>query len=97
MRRNFPRCAPNVPFAVGGYIPAAYWFPASTSFANPAVAIARCLSDTFAGIRPRDVPRFIGAQILGAFAATLLFRWLVPDLRLRAADVLLAHDSGRNT
>jgi glycerol uptake facilitator-like aquaporin len=84
-----------VPFAVGGYITAAYWFTASTSFANPAVTIARCLSDTFAGIRPRDVPWFIGAQILGAFAATLLFRWLVPNLRIRAADVLLAHDSGR--
>jgi glycerol uptake facilitator-like aquaporin len=66
------------PFAVGAYITAAYWFTASTSFANPAVTIARCLSDTFAGIRPVDVPWFIAAQLAGAFAATLLFRWLVP-------------------
>jgi glycerol uptake facilitator-like aquaporin len=82
-----------VPFAVGAYITAAYWFTASTSFANPAVTIARCLSDTFAGIRPADVPWFVVAQFLGAFAATLLFRWLVPTLRDRAKDVLLARDS----
>jgi glycerol uptake facilitator-like aquaporin len=67
-----------VPFAVGAYITAAYWFTSSTSFANPAVTIARCLSDTFAGIRPTDVPGFVLAQLIGAFAATLLFRWLVP-------------------
>jgi len=67
-----------VPFAVGAYITAAYWFTASTSFANPAVTIARSLSDTFAGIRPLDVPWFIVAQFIGGFAATLLFRWLVP-------------------
>jgi glycerol uptake facilitator-like aquaporin len=67
-----------VPFAVGAYITAAYWFTASTSFANPAVTIARCLSDTFAGIRAADVPWFVAAQFLGALAATLLFRWLVP-------------------
>jgi glycerol uptake facilitator-like aquaporin len=66
------------PFAVAAYITAAYWFTASTSFANPAVTIARCMSDTFAGIRPADVPGFIGAQIVGASAATLLFRWLAP-------------------
>jgi glycerol uptake facilitator-like aquaporin len=82
-----------VPFAVGAYITAAYWFTASTSFANPAVTIARCLSDTFAGIRPKDVPRFVVAQFLGAFAATLLFRWLIPRLKVRAKEVLLAHDS----
>jgi glycerol uptake facilitator-like aquaporin len=69
-----------VPFAVGAYITAAYWFTASTSFANPAVTIARAVSDTFAGIRPADVPGFILAQIVGAAAATLLFRWLVPAL-----------------
>jgi glycerol uptake facilitator-like aquaporin len=86
-----------VPFAVGAYIAAAYWFTASTSFANPAVAIARCLSDTFAGIRPRDVPWFVVAQFLGGIAATLLFRWLVPNLQVRAKEVLLAHDSARNT
>jgi glycerol uptake facilitator-like aquaporin len=64
-----------VPFAVASYIIAAYWFTASTSFANPAVTIARSLSDTFAGIRPSDVPLFIAAQLAGAFAATFLFRW----------------------
>ena len=68
-------------FAVGAYITAAYWFTASTSFANPAVTIGRALSDTFAGIRPQDVPGFILAQIAGGFAATLLFRWLQPDSR----------------
>jgi len=82
-----------VPFAVGAYITAAYWFTASTSFANPAVTIARCLSDTFAGIRPRDVPWFVVAQLLGGFAATLLFRWLVPGLPARAKDVLVVHGS----
>jgi len=82
-----------VPFAVGAYITSAYWFTASTSFANPAVTIARCLSDTFAGIRPVDVPWFVFAQLIGGFAATLVFRWLVPNLRVQAKDVLLAHDS----
>jgi glycerol uptake facilitator-like aquaporin len=67
-----------VPFAAGAYITAAYWFTASTSFANPAVTIARCLSNTFAGIRPIDVPWFVAAQLLGGFAAVLLFRWLAP-------------------
>jgi len=69
-----------LPFAVASYITAAYWFTASTSFANPAVTIARSLSDTFAGIRPSDAPMFIVAQIAGALSATLLFRWLVPSL-----------------
>jgi glycerol uptake facilitator-like aquaporin len=67
-----------VPFAVGAYITAAYWFTSSTSFANPAVTIARSLSDTFAGIRPVDVPRFVVAQLLGAVAATMMFRWFLP-------------------
>ncbi|MDP2311302.1 MAG: MIP/aquaporin family protein [Pseudomonadota bacterium] len=66
------------PFAVAAYIVAAYWFTASTSFANPAVTLARALTDTFAGIRPVDVPGFVLAQLAGAAAATLLFRWLVP-------------------
>ena len=70
--------APAVPFAVGAYITAAYWFTASTSFANPAVTLARSVTDTFAGIRPIDVPGFIGAQLFGAAAATVLFRWLGP-------------------
>jgi glycerol uptake facilitator-like aquaporin len=69
-----------VPFAVAAYITAAYWFTASTSFANPAVTLARAASDTFAGIRPSDAPAFIVAQLLGATAATALFRWLVPTL-----------------
>jgi glycerol uptake facilitator-like aquaporin len=63
-------------YAVGAYITAAYWFTASTSFANPAVTLARSASDTFAGIRPADAPAFIGAQLIGALAATGLFRWL---------------------
>jgi glycerol uptake facilitator-like aquaporin len=67
-----------IAFAVGAYITAAYWFTASTSFANPAVTIARALSDTFSGIRPLDVPLFLVAQIAGALAATFLFRWLIP-------------------
>src|SRR5262249_12954352 len=67
-----------VPFAVGAYITAAYWFTASTSFANPAVTLARSASDTFAGIRPADVPAFVVAQLAGASAATGLFRWLDP-------------------
>ena len=80
-----------VPFAVGAYITAAYWFTASTSFANPAVTIARSLSDTFAGIRPVDVPAFIIAQIAGGIAATFLFRWLVPGLPSRAQDIVVPH------
>ena len=68
-----------VAFAVGAYITAAYWFTASTSFANPAVTLARSLSDTFVGIRPVDVPAFVLVQLLGAAAATLLLRWLIPN------------------
>jgi len=67
-----------IALAVGGYISAAYWFTASTSFANPAVTVARALSDTFAGIRPADVPAFIVAQCAAAILATLIFRWLLP-------------------
>lgn len=67
-----------VAIAVGAYITAAYWFTASTSFANPAVTLARSLSDTFAGIRPVDAPGFMLAQLAGGIAATLLFRWLMP-------------------
>jgi glycerol uptake facilitator-like aquaporin len=67
-----------VPFAVAAYIMAAYWFTASTSFANPAVTLARAFSDTFAGIRPADTPSFIVAQLVGAVAATYFFRWLLP-------------------
>jgi glycerol uptake facilitator-like aquaporin len=77
-----------VPFAVGAYITAAYWFTSSTSFANPAVTVARAASDTFAGIRPVDVPPFVVAQLLGAAAATATFRWLVPRLAEEARPVV---------
>jgi len=66
------------PFAVGAYITAAYWFTSSTSFANPAVTLARCLTDTFSGIRPSDALPFMAAQLMGALSATALFRWLTP-------------------
>lgn len=78
-------------FAVGAYIVGAYWFTASTSFANPAVTIARSLSNTFAGIAPRDVPAFIAAELLGALVATALFTWLLRG-RLSTEDVLLPHE-----
>jgi glycerol uptake facilitator-like aquaporin len=74
-----------VPFAVGLYIAAAYWFTASTSFANPAVTIARAFSDTFAGIRPVDAPAFIGAQLLGALAGLAASRLLFDAETKRAA------------
>jgi glycerol uptake facilitator-like aquaporin len=85
-----------VAFAVAAYITGAYWFTASTSFANPAVTLARACTDTFAGIRPVDVPGFILAQGLGAAVATVLFRWLAPAaVKAAAADVLLPHDTVR--
>lgn len=79
-RRN----AQFTPFAVGAYITAAYWFTASTSFANPAVTLARSLTHTFSGIRPLDAPGFIVAQIAGAGAATALFKFLVPATNVKA-------------
>lgn len=78
-----------VPFAVGAYITAAYWFTASTSFANPAVTLARALTNTFSGIRPADAPGFIAAQLVGAAAATMLFRWLSPALPEVAKDIVV--------
>jgi glycerol uptake facilitator-like aquaporin len=69
------------PVAVAAYITSAYWFTASTSFANPAVTLARSLTNSFAGIRPNDAPAFIAAQLLGASAATLVFGWLYPRSR----------------
>ncbi|MDX6501635.1 MAG: hypothetical protein QOG23_4895 [Blastocatellia bacterium] len=84
-----------VPFAVAAYIMAAYWFTSSTSFANPAVTLARAASDTFAGIRPIDAPGFIIAQLFGAAAATLLFRWLAPSLPNNANAVMLPHRAGK--
>lgn len=76
-----------IPFAVGAYIAAAYWFTASTSFANPAVTLARTMTDTFAGIRPQDAPGFILAQVVGAILATVLFQWLVPSSTMAPAAV----------
>ena len=85
----------TVPFAVAAYITAAYWFTASTSFANPAVTVARALSDTFAGVRPADVPGFLAGQLAGATSATLLFRWLVPVRRATADQVASPHRQER--
>jgi glycerol uptake facilitator-like aquaporin len=79
------------PFAVAAYIVGAYWFTPSTSFANPAVTIARSLTDTFAGIRPADMPLFIVAQLCGAFAATALFAYLSPISKATAQAVVIAH------
>jgi glycerol uptake facilitator-like aquaporin len=83
-----------VPFAVGAYIIAAYWFTGSTSFANPAVTLARSATNTFSGIRAADVAGFVIAQLSGAFAATLLFQWLIPSLRSEATAVTVEHDKG---
>jgi glycerol uptake facilitator-like aquaporin len=80
------------PFAVGGYIAAAYWFTSSTSFANPTVTIARTLSDTFAGIKPSSVPPFIVAQLIGAAIAVIVARFLHPDLSGDADAVVVPHD-----
>ena len=79
------------PFAVGGYIAAAYWFTSSTSFANPAVTIARTLSNTFAGIRPSSAPAFILVQCAAALCAVALIRFLHPDVV--AEDVVVPHQS----
>lgn len=78
--RSVVKFRPNlVFFAVAVYITAAYWFTSSTSFANPAVTVARSLSNTFAGIKPANVPLFIIAQLLGAFTATFIFNWLLKE------------------
>jgi len=87
----------SVPFAVGAYIAAAYWFTSSTSFANPAVTLARAASDTFAGIRPGDAPGFIMAQLAGAALAVLCSRWLSPARSLsptKSSEQLSACDAG---
>jgi glycerol uptake facilitator-like aquaporin len=80
----------SVPWLVGLYITAAYWFTASTSFANPAVAIARSMTNSFSGIRPADLPGFISAEFCGAIAALLLMSWL---LRERKAGVPVAKEA----
>src|SRR5258708_28829234 len=73
-----------IPVAVGGYIAGAYWFTSSTSFANPAVTLARCFTDSFAGIRPRDVPGFVVAETLGAAGALFFFCCLIsPPIKSR--------------
>ncbi|HWC18192.1 MAG TPA: aquaporin [Terriglobales bacterium] len=88
--------ATMIPFAVGAYITAAYWFTASTSFANPAVTLARAFTNTFSGIRPQDAPAFVVAQFAGALAATMLFRWLLPqELTREAPRVLVPHPTER--
>ena len=79
------------PYAVAAYIVGAYWFTPSTSFANPAVTIARSMTDTFSGIRPIDAPPFIVAQLLGALAATALFAYLSPISKHVARGVVVAH------
>jgi glycerol uptake facilitator-like aquaporin len=80
------------PFAVGAYIGAAYWFTSSTSFANPAVTVARTLTDTFAGIRPASVPMFVLAQCAGATAAVTLARFLHPALPEQAERIVVPRD-----
>jgi glycerol uptake facilitator-like aquaporin len=87
----------GAPFAIGAYITAAYWFTASTSFANPAVTLARAASDTFAGIRPADAAGFIVAQFAGAAAATALLRWLAPALHKDAARVVVPESQPEST
>jgi glycerol uptake facilitator-like aquaporin len=87
----------SVPFAVGAYITGAYWFTASTSFANPAVTLARSMTNTFSGIRPVDAPGFIVAQLAGAAAATILCAWLFPSLAKRDPDVILSHAERRSS
>lgn len=87
--------APNaVAYAVGLYITAAYWFTASTSFANPAVTLARSLSDTFAGIAPAGVPPFVAAQLVGALAAVALARWLWPGTASQEPQAGADHKTG---
>jgi glycerol uptake facilitator-like aquaporin len=86
-----------VPFAVAAYIVGAYWFTASTSFANPAVTLARAATHTFAGIRPVDVPAFIIAQLVGAAVATGLFRWLSPMVPAVASELVVPHSSAEPT
>jgi arsenate reductase len=83
--------ADTAPFAVAGYIAAAYWFTSSTSFANPAVTIGRTLSNTFTGISPRSAPGFVIAQLAGGLLAIGLARYLHPDLP--AVDVVVPHDT----
>jgi len=86
-----------VAFAVAAYITGAYWFTSSTSFANPAVTLARAATNTFAGIRPGDVPGFVAGQAIGAVAATALFRWLAPRAISQVAPEILTPHSHPET
>ncbi|HEY3587294.1 MAG TPA: MIP/aquaporin family protein [Myxococcaceae bacterium] len=86
-----------VAFAVAAYITGAYWFTSSTSFANPAVTLARAATNTFAGIRPADVPGFLAGQAVGALSATALFRWLSPRAVAEAAPEILSPHSPPET
>jgi arsenate reductase len=86
------RRATAAPFAVGAYITAAYFFTSSTSFANPAVTVARMLSDTFAGISPASVPLFVVAQLCGGLAGYAVVRLLWPRVAEAAADVVVPHE-----
>jgi glycerol uptake facilitator-like aquaporin len=81
-----------VPYAVGAYITAAYWFTASTSFANPAVTLARSVTSTFSGIRPADVAGFVGAQFAGAVTATVLFAWILPAVKSASTEPFVEQD-----
>jgi len=85
-----------LPFAVGAYITGAYWFTASTSFANPAVTLARSFTNTFSGIRPADAPAFIIAQLIAAVAATWIWAWLSPSLPEIAKDVIVSHSERKS-
>jgi glycerol uptake facilitator-like aquaporin len=85
-----------IPFAVGAYITGAYWFTSSTSFANPAVTLARAATNTFSGIRPVDVPAFVAVQIIAALAATFLWSWLSPSLAKSARDVVIQHSKRKS-
>jgi glycerol uptake facilitator-like aquaporin len=89
--------ASAAPFAVGGYIGAAYWFTSSTSFANPAVTVARTLTDTFAGIEPSSAPVFVAAQVVGGLLAVALALFLHPTLPEVAEQVVLPHDAEHPT
>jgi glycerol uptake facilitator-like aquaporin len=84
-----------VAFAVGAYITAAYWFTSSTSFANPAITVARCLTDTFAGIRPSDATGFVLAQLAGGATGTMLIRWLLPNEPVAAPESDVASSTPR--
>lgn len=84
----------TAPFAVGAYIAGAYWFTSSTSFANPAVTLARTLSNTFVGISPASAPAFILAQLVGCALAVLAARTLYPDIAVVAGDAVIPHDPG---